>query len=329
MVNIDRIRLDRKRLSILVLPVAATLCGQASADEGGVPFWLSGQYSSFAAVPAEPGWSFPVQGYYYSGSVSGDKELRPGNLVTAGLDTTLPLLLVQPTYAPNTKVWGGQLALGLAFGWGNNSADASVSVAGFANQLERDDSVTGFADLYPIASLAWAMGNNNWMTYITGDIPVGDYDPNRLANIGIGHAALDVGGGYTYFDQKTGREFSALVGFTYNFENDDTDYQNGIDAHLDWSVSQFLNAHWQVGLVGYVYGQLTGDSGPKPVNDGLKSSVASVGPQIGYSFTVNGQPAYINLRGYWEFAATNRVEGTAVFTTISIPLGHKASSASQ
>jgi hypothetical protein len=80
--------------------------------------------------------------------------------------------------------------------------------------------------------------------------------------------------------------------------------------------------------VGYVYGQLSGDSGTRPASDGLKSSVASVGPQIGYSFTVYGQPAYINLRGYWEFSATYRVEGTAVFTTISIPLGHNASSAS-
>ena len=26
---------------------------------------------------------------------------------------------------------------------------------------------------------------------------VGDYDPNRLANLGIGHGAIDFGGGYT------------------------------------------------------------------------------------------------------------------------------------
>ncbi|AML53413.1 hypothetical protein RC74_21060 [Falsihalocynthiibacter arcticus] len=77
--------------------------------------------------------------------------------------------------------------------------------------------------------------------------------------------------------------------------------------------------------MGYVYGQLTGDSGPSVRDDGLKSSVAAIGPQIGYSFTVNGQAAYANLRGYKEFAAENRVEGTAVFATLSIPLGRKAS----
>jgi hypothetical protein len=34
------------------------------------------------------------------------------------------------------------------------------------------------------------------MVYGAGDIPVGDYDPNRLANLAIGHGAVDFGGGY-------------------------------------------------------------------------------------------------------------------------------------
>ena len=65
--------------------------------------------------------------------------------------------------------------------------------------------------------------------------------PGRLANIGTSHWSVDGGGGYTYFNAKSGREFSAVVGFTYNFENTDTDYQNGIDSHLDWGASQFLS----------------------------------------------------------------------------------------
>jgi hypothetical protein len=38
------------------------------------------------------------------------------------------------------------------------------------------------------------------MVYAAGDIPVGAYDPTRLANIGIGHGAIDGGGSYTYLD---------------------------------------------------------------------------------------------------------------------------------
>ena len=35
------------------------------------------------------------------------------------------------------------------------------------------DSVWGFGDLIPQAALRWNNGVHNWMTYITGDIPVG------------------------------------------------------------------------------------------------------------------------------------------------------------
>jgi hypothetical protein len=36
----------------------------------------------------------------------------------------------------------------------------------------------------------------------------------NLANIGIGHGAIDGGVGYTYVDEKTGHEFSAVTGLT-------------------------------------------------------------------------------------------------------------------
>ena len=90
-------------------------------------------------------------------------------------------------------------------------------------------------------TLKWNNGVHNWMTYVTGDIPVGAYDPNRLANIGIGHGAIDGGGGYTYLNPATGHDFSGVAGFTYNFKNQDTQYQNGIDFHFDWGASQFLS----------------------------------------------------------------------------------------
>jgi hypothetical protein len=42
---------------------------------------------------------------------------------------------------------------------------------------------------------------------------------------------------------------------------------------------------------------------------------------VGYAFTAGGQQWYANLRGYKEFWAQNRIEGYAVFATLSIPLG--------
>jgi hypothetical protein len=53
----------------------------------------------------------------------------------------------------------------------------------------------------------------------------------------------------------------------------------------------------------------------------FKSRIAAVGPQVGYLFEIGGMRAYANVRGYWEFWAQNRVEGYALFGTLSIPLG--------
>jgi len=67
---------------------------------------------------------------------------------------------------------------------------------------------------------------------------VGDYNADRIVNLGKGHGALDNGFGYTYFNAATGLEFSAVSGLTYNFRSPHTDYQNGIDWHTDLEASR-------------------------------------------------------------------------------------------
>jgi len=292
------------------------------ADEGGVPFWLSGQYASLAAVPPEPGWYLPTMFYYYNGNASRSKSLTRGNTVSAGLDTQTPLLFVVPTFVPDVTLLGGQPSFAVEFGGGYNqtSADLSLSADG-TRTFNRSDDLWGITDLYPLVSLAWSQDVHNWMIYATGGIPVGSYDKTRLANIGIGHGAVDGGAGYTYLNQKTGLQISAVAGLTYNLENGSTDYQNGIDSHLDYAVSQFLSEHVHVGAAGYLYYQLTEDSGSGAKLGGFESKVAAIGPEVGYLFKIADQQWYANVRGYYEFWAEHRVQGFAVFAVLNVPLG--------
>jgi hypothetical protein len=186
---------------------------------------------------------------------------------------------------------------------------------------ERTDSVFDVGDLYPTAALRWNKGTSNFLAYLTGDIPVGAYETGRLADIGIGHGAIDAGGGYTYLDPKAGHELSAVAGFTYNFENPDTDYQNGIDFHLDWAASQFISEATHLGVVGYFYQQVTGDSGVGAKLGSFESRVAGIGPELGHFFPLGGHKAYLNLKGYYEFAAENRLAGWNTWVTFAVPLG--------
>jgi hypothetical protein len=302
----------------LVLAFAGMLAApDALADESGVSFWLPGQYGSFAAVAPEPGFSLPTVSYYYTGSMNGSRTLN-GIDLAAGAETDFFGQFIVPTYTPDTTFLGARPNFSLVVLPSYNRTSADVSIGPLS--ASRTDSVTGFGDIYPTAQLFWNEGVNNWMAYVTGNIPVGNYDSSRLANLGIGHAAIDAGGAYTYLNPNTGWEFSATAGVTFNFENEDTDYTNGIDAHLDLGLAKFLTEQLFVGAVGFAYQQLTPDEGQPAVFGDFKSRVFGIGPQAGYNFIAGGVPVYTNLRGYLEFGAKNRPEGGSMFLTVNLPV---------
>jgi len=305
----------------MLLAAASTL---SVADEGGVSFWLPGQMGSFSAVQADPGWSLAAVYYHSSTSAGGDKAFPRGGRINAGLDVTANLVFLIPSYAFAEPVLGAQAALSMAGAYGKVKVDVGSTLTGPGGSAvsgSQSDSLTSVADLYPMGSLKWNRGVHNYMAYTMLGVPVGSYEAGRLANIGTNHWSADVGGGYTYLNEKTGREFSAVLGFTYNWENSDTQYKNGIDSHLDWAASQFLSEQTHVGLVGYFYQQLSGDSGAGATLGDFKSRVYAIGPQVGYFFPVGARKWYVNLKGYYEFEARNRPEGWNAWVTLAIPLG--------
>jgi Putative MetA-pathway of phenol degradation len=90
-----------------------------------------------------------------------------------------------------------------------------------------------------------------------------------------------------------------VLGFTYNFTNQSTQYQNGVDMHLDWSASQFLTKQFQAGVVGYVYKEVGCDDGSGNRVGCFQSQVVGADPQLGFviplSTTTQG---YLNPRCY-------------------------------
>jgi hypothetical protein len=121
--------------------------------------------------------------------------------------------------------------------------------------------------------------------------------PTALLNLGDGHASWDNGFGYTYFNATTGLEFSAVSGLTYNFKNPRTDYQNGIDWHVDLEASRFLTKQLYVGAVGYSFNQLTGDTGSGATLGPYISRISAVGPEVGVLFPVGGNAGFFEPSG--------------------------------
>ena len=329
-------------LRVLVSVMAfATFFGQrSSADESGISSWQPGTFANLAAVPGSPGWSFSAT--YFHATLAGGSNvatadtlrLFPRTTLTAQLDadikTNVNIAILTPAYTFATPIWGGRLAFNLfvPVGGARTQIDALVTGAlgpiGFATQNSISDTLTSFGDPAPQLSLKWNQGVNNFMIYSRGFIPVGDYDADRIVNLGKGHGALDNGFGYTYFNEATGFEFSAVSGLTYSFKNPHTQYQNGIDWHVDLEASRFLTKRFYVGAVGYTFNQLTGDTGSGATLGPYISRISAVGPEVGYLFPVGEMLGSLNLRGYWEFAAQNRSSGWNTWLVFSIAPTEKA-----
>jgi hypothetical protein len=336
------IRARRAALAALVLAPGAALVfltGAAWADEGGASFWVPGSFGSMAAVPGSAGWS--VATWFYTASTSANAT---GAFVNGGSYGTIPANVfagpyakqyndtpsgyIVPNYAFKDPILGGQLSLAVTA-----QVTQSVSTLGgkwtgfastpngaqpFAAYGSSGDSISGLGDLAPDATMKWAFGVHYFTAYVTANVPIGQFSGSRLANIGIGHWAVDAGGGYTYFDPKTGYEFSGVLGFTYNFINPTTQYQDGVDMHFDWAASYTFNDKISAGVVGYVFRQISCDTGSGAVDGCDESQVFGVGPQVTYNFPVNDWQGSLNLRAYKEFWAQNRPDGYNVWLTLAV-----------
>jgi hypothetical protein len=318
------------RLVTWGLSIAACLLGaaRAAADEGGVSFWLPGQYSSFGAMPSNPGWSSETVYYYAAASAQAGINFRRGGGLQVGLSSPVHLAMFTPTYSFETPIFGAQFAIGISAVVGKNSTSASATLTGPGGGTlagAHSDSVVGFGDPSPTATLKWTKDDHYFMLYGTTGIPIGAYDINRMSAIGLGHWAADAGLGYTYYNEKAGFEFSAVAGLTYNFVNPYTDYRSGIDWHVDWSLSPYVSDKVLIGAVGYVYGQLTGDSAPGGVFGDSRSRVAAIGPQVGFFFPVAGREGFLSFKAYYEFDSHRRLDGWNGWITFSLDAPEQSS----
>ncbi len=320
---------------LLAAVVLSSAPEQARADQGGVSFWLPGAFGSLAATPLQPGWAMGAI-YLHSavnagGDVAASRTINfPNRTATLTVDLNADLRaradvgVLSPSYVFATPVLGGQFAVNVLAIYGRQEANINANITGalgsigFAAQRSVDQSLAAFGDVFVQPTLRWNQGVNNYMVYAMTNLPVGAYDSTRLVNLGLGHWSIDAGGGYTYFNPQSGNEFSVVSGLTYNFKNPSLDYQNGIDWHLDWGASHFVTKQMHIGLAGYFYQQITGDSGSGATLGDFKSSVIGAGPQIGFLFPVGDMQGYLNLKIYKEVEAEHRPEGWNAWVTFAI-----------
>jgi hypothetical protein len=298
---------------------------RASADAGGIGFWFPGAFGSLAAAPGVPGWAYSTIYIHEQERAGAGKNFvvsgRPGAVV-AGLSASADVVAQGITYTSALPVLGGQAGFTVVAGLGNVNAGINATLTGpLGNTVSgsASDNRTTVTDLIYQGTLKWNQGVHNEMVYVAGNIPSGTYDSSRLANLSLGYVAYDAGAGYTYLDPKTGHEFTVVGGMTYSLMNPALQYQNGIDFHLDWGASQFVSKNVHLGLVGYYYQQLTGDSGPGAKLGPFKGRAVGIGPQIGFIFPISeAYQGYLNIKGYKDVEVENRAQGWTAWVSFAI-----------
>jgi hypothetical protein len=304
--------------------LGAFLCsGEAQAVEGGGSNYLLGMRGPLAAFVPKPGVYLTDNVFYYD---AGRDDLTPiGDRIVGNISAEALTNIAQATWVTDVDVLGGRLAFSGVLPYGNLEVGGNVAVPLPPFKVQQSDELTALGDAALSAVLGWKHRDGDkfraWSTYSTVFAPIGSYEVGRLANMGKNRWAVDVGGAYTMANFKGGREFSAVLGFTFNGKNDDTDYDSGNEMHLEIAGKQYLPNHFSMGVVGYWNEQLTADHGGPAFLGDFKGRVFGIGPELSYQFTQSKtHPVTLDLRWYHEFDARNRVQGDAVFFTVSVPL---------
>ncbi|MCG6892200.1 MAG: transporter [Desulfobacteraceae bacterium] len=313
-----------KSAAVAGLAGLAILCTSAPstslAAEGASSHYLPGAGGDiFLAVPPEQGLTAANTFWFQTGST--DVALLEGR-VSLGIDLDLFLNLASLSYTFEKPVLGGRYTIGTAIPFGY--ADLEGALTGpLGGRIEFSDDSFDLSDIAIIPfQMNWTTGRWSFKLWESIVAPTGGYDASGadLANLGRNYWSFDTVGAVTWFNPDSGTEVSIAPGVMFNTENPDTDYETGTEFHVDFVANQFLSETFALGLRGYYYRQLTGDSGSGATLGDFKSESFGIGPGFvwipgfgGGRFTVLGkwmpdlsadnrfESDYVTLTGAWKF----------------------------
>lgn len=333
----DRIR----ALPIAAIAVLHFAIPAAHAAENAAGFYLLGSKSAMAGYTPPPGTYVTDLNYYYTGDARGAAAVGRALQTVGNITVEADIALVGDAYvnalvgtwiAPE-KVLGGNVGLGIMIPAGWKKADVALdtlttielpgrTIVGPGSHFEFEDSTTDFGDPLVSALIGWHSGNWHWNLTALLNVPIGPYDDDSSSNISFHHWGLDTSAAVTWLDAAKGHEVSVAAGFTFNWENPKTDYRTGTEFHVEWALIQHLSKSLSIGIAGYHYQQVTGDSGAGAVLGDFEGRVTAIGPVLTYSFVLGKVPISTEWKYFHEFDTENRVEGDGGFVNISMPLGH-------
>jgi len=297
--------------------------------EFGTGVYVLGYQSSLAGYLPDPGLYLRNDFYVYQGNA----QIMPfSRRVEVDLRSRLITDLVAGTYVTSFKVLGANYAVGLiwssvtnSFLKGNLQFDTRFpELNQYLNRRfggSEEGSYTGVSDLLvtPV-NLGWHLGQFHLMAFGNFYAPVGSYSAERRLNTGLNRWAVEPNAAVTWLQPEYGQEVSISMGYTVNFQNPATHYTTGNEFHLEYFLGQHLPQGFVLGLAGYIYQQVTADTGSGAILGAFHGQTIALGPCLTFNSKIAAHPIGLNARYYNELKVKNRFDGQALFLTLSLGL---------
>lgn len=284
--------------SVLASAFACTLSGAALATEGGGGAYANGAESFMTGALPPPGfYALSYNQYYTAGEFKNDAP------PFADFDLTVAATIFRAVYVTDVSILGGTWAMHAFLPFAKVDVDMGPA----------SDSASGLGDIIidPFI-VGWHFGEFHLITGLDIYLPTGAYDKNDLANVGRNYTTFTPVLAATWLNAE-GYEASFKLMYDINTENTATDYTSGDELHADFILAK----HWgplAVGLGGYAYKQVTGDSGAGAVLGDFKGQAVGLGPQLSYG----AGNLQVTAKYQSEFAVENKPEGDKFWLNLTL-----------
>jgi hypothetical protein len=178
----------------------------------------------------------------------------------------------------------------------------------------------GVADPIVTPLIAWHGPKLHTVIGADINIPIGQYDRNRLVNAGLNTFIVSPAIALTYYPSP-GWELSAKATVDHYFRNPGTDYHSGDAVMIDYAVNRHAAASGGkviLGVGGYAFKQFEDDklNGAR-FADGFRGQAFGVGPTIAYQHASGPR---VELKYQKDFDVENRPDGYRTFVRVYMKL---------
>ena len=301
-----------KQKFIFALAMAASLLPAAMrAEEGGSGHYAPGVTADFIdTLPGKPALVIADAFTYYEGNAKPPIDFAGNPTINA--NASLFANSIFALYETPLTLLGGNYAVAAVIPYVWLSVDGKVTAGPLTGKV--NDSTDGLGDisLYPFM-LGWTNAMDMKYDIRLGIYaPTGEYEKGKLANAGRNYWTFEPAVSFSWLSTKIGTEVTLFAGFDVNTKNNDTDYQSGASFHLDGTVAQHLPLFGGVagvGAEGFVYYQITGDSGSGATLGSFEGHTIGVGPVVSYAHKVGKYDFAGEVKWLPEVDVSQRLKG--------------------